>query len=55
MKASPALYNWHGLARELGMSVARAKREVSLDEFEDWMVFFKLEKERNSQDNGIDR
>jgi hypothetical protein len=32
------------------MSVARAKREISLEEFQDWMAFFTIENERNAPD-----
>lgn len=52
MRSSPRLYNWHGLARELGMSVARAKREISLEEYRDWMAFLTVEKERTKDDDG---
>ncbi len=54
MRSSPRLYNWHGLARELGMSVARAKREISLDEYQDWMAFLKVEKKLTKDGDGDD-
>jgi hypothetical protein len=34
------------------MSVARAKREVSLEEYAGWMVFFSLESENRKRSNG---
>ena len=33
---------WFSLARELGMSVERAQREISSPEFAEWLAFFRI-------------
>ncbi|MGB0131153.1 hypothetical protein [Chlorobium sp.] len=38
--------DWFGLAHELKMPVARAQREISLQEFRHWQAFFKIKNDR---------
>lgn len=49
MKANPELKFYHGLARELGMTVGRLMDEVDSQELAQWMAFFSLEEEERKQ------
>ncbi|MCG8341581.1 MAG: hypothetical protein MI684_01960, partial [Chlorobiales bacterium] len=53
LRENPGLRDWFGLARELGMSAARAQREISYDEFAHWVALYRIEKEeRDNVRNG---